>query len=423
MLIIVPLRKTGESFGLNMNNDTNASGPIAGFIYQIYYFLYRLLTMRKGETVSLEKFEDVGAENDEGRTYYQLKHTTTITGATVERMRNRDTDLWKTLSMWIDKIESQGDEEAQRKWIEESEFILLSNKSTEENEFFKKVDVYKKENKWDNLKQYIKEQAAIGTEKEESSEGKEKKTIRTYTKHVNDYPLLNEFLLKVKPESKSDDDIASDIDFWLVNQQHFREANAKNLRRTLYGKISEMLRGKALEYDLVSFDKEFGELFRKMKDRKFVATNKVVVVPEKPMEQTFIKQLRDIDDFKSKSIDKVKELTEQRLRFENDYNNALVAGSNDDRVSFERDVKTRWDNHFGEQNDGINEHSTPDDIKNAAKAVVKGVRDEHLLFDGEPLNTDYSNGCFYYFSDGKTPKIGWRYDWKEKYNGEEWTIE
>ena len=64
-----------------------------------------------------------------------------------------------------------------------------------------------------------------------------------------------------------------------------------------------------------------------------------------------------------------------------------------------------------------------DDIKKAAQHVIKGIRGENLIFDEDNLNRDQSNGCFYYFSDGDKPKIGWRYDWKEKYNGEEWTIE
>lgn len=404
-----------------MSKDTNASGVVAGFIYQIHYFLYLLLTMRKGDTVSLEKFEDTGVEGDGVITYCQLKHTVATTGTKVERMRDRDTDLWKTLSMWIDKIEEHGDESAQRKWIAESEFVLLSNKSTDENTFFQKVEAYKIEHKWDELKQYIAEEAAKGADKVDSEENK--KTIRTYTKHVNEYGLLKEFLLQVRPEFKRDEDIIADVDYWLEHQQHFRAANARNLRRTLYGKIAEMLKGSALEYDMEGFDKTFGELFRKMKDRKFVATNKAVEVPEKPLEQTFIKQLIDIDDFKVRTIEKVKELTEQRLRFENDYNNALEAGNDEDRQNFEYDVKTRWDNHFGEHNDSISVMSTAHDIKSAAKEVLKGVRGEDLVFDDEKLNKDSSNGCFYYFSDGKHPKIGWRYDWKEKYNGEEWTIE
>lgn len=55
--------------------------------------------------------------------------------------------------------------------------------------------------------------------------------------------------------------------------------------------------------------------------------------------------------------------------------------------------------------------------------VVESVRDEELLFDDDKLNSDQSNGCFYYFSDGNRPKIGWRYDWKDIYNGEEWITE
>jgi len=380
--------------------------------------------MQEGETVSLEKFEDVGAEKGDKKTYFQLKHTIATKGTTVARMRDRDTDLWKTLSMWIDKIEEQGDEDAQRKWIAESEFVLLSNKSTEENTFFQKVKAYQEKGKWDELKKHIEDEAAKGATEDTAKVGEKKtKTIRDYTKHVNEFALLKEFLGKVDTRFKSNEEIISDIDNLLTYQQHFREANAKNLRRILYGKLSEKLKGAALEYDLKSFDQEYGELFRKMRVRKFVATNKAVVVPERPLEQTFIKQLRDIDDFKTRAIDKVKELTEQKLRFENDYNNAVDVGGDEDRKNFEQDVKTRWDNYFGENNDGINVLSSIDDIQKAAQQVLKGVRGENLIFDEDNLNRDQSNGCFYHFSDGDRPKIGWRYDWKEKYNGEEWTIE
>lgn len=407
-----------------MSKDTNAGGVVAGFIYQIYYFLYRLLTMQEGETVSLEKFEDVGSEKGDRKTYYQLKHTVATRGTTVARMRDRDTDLWKTLGMWIDKIEEHGDEATQRKWIAESEFVLLSNKSTEENTFFQKVKAYQKEGKWDELKQFIEVQAAKGSTTDASIAGEKRtKSIREYTKHVNEFALLKEFMMQVRSNFKSSEDILSEIDNLLIYQQHFREANAKNMRRILYGMLSEKLKGAALEYDLRSFDQEYGELFRKMKVRKFVATNKAVVVPEKPLEQTFIRQLRDVDDFKTRDIDKVKELTEQKLRFENDYNNAVDAGGDEDRKNFERNVRTIWGNHFGENNDEINDLSSADDIKKAAQHVIKGIRGENLIFDEDNLNRDLSNGCFYYFSDGDKPKIGWRYDWKEKYNGEEWTIE
>lgn len=395
--------------------DTNAGGSIAGIIYQIYYYLYRLLTIGVGEVVSLEKFEDVGVEMGESKTYYQLKHTSKTTETKVERMSNRDTGLWKTLSMWVDKIKEGRSEEEQKAWIDESDFVLLSNKATEDNVFFHKVEAYKNNREWDELKSYIEEQAAKGVAEEEK-----KKTIRTYINNVNDYPLLKEFLLKVRPEFKSDDDIRNEIDFLLVNQQHFKDPDAKRLRETLYGRLAGMLKGGSLEFSMESFHEKFGELFEKMQVRKFVATNKACVIPDNPKDQTFIRQLVDIDDYMAQSIDDIKNLTLQKLRFENDYNEALEVSDADDRAIFESDVKNRWNIKHKKYNRGIDGSTPIEDVKKAAMQVVDSIREEELLFDNDKLNSEQSNGCFYYFSDGKTPKIGWKYDWKEKYNGEEW---
>jgi hypothetical protein len=45
---------------MSKTSDYTALGPLVGFVYQIYYFLYCLLTIQDGETVSLEKIDDVG---------------------------------------------------------------------------------------------------------------------------------------------------------------------------------------------------------------------------------------------------------------------------------------------------------------------------------------------------------------------------
>lgn len=406
-----------------MSKDTNAGGVVAGFIYQIYYFLYRLLAMQEGETVSIEKFEDVGAEKGDKKTYYQLKHTIATKGTTIARMRDRDTDLWKTLSMWIDKIEEQGDEAAQRRWIAESEFVLLSNKSTEENTFFCKVKAYQKEGKWDELKQFIEEQATKGTTEDASIAGKKTNSIREYTKHVNEFALQKEFLGKVDTLFMSDDDIKAKIDYLLVNKYHFNAPNAMVLRETLCGRIVNLLKGKELSFTLESFHTAYGELFNKVMARKFVPKNREVRIPVEPRKQTFIKQLVDIDDYLAQSKGDIEELTLLKLQFENDYNDALAVGDNDDRIIFEKDVKARWKKHHKKINKGISANNSVDEVKRAAQAVLEEVRNEHPVFDQDILNETSSNGCFYHFSDGDKPKIGWRYDWKDKYNGEEWTIE
>lgn len=130
---------TGIEIAMSKINDYTALGPLVGFVYQIYYFLYRLLTIEDGETVSLEKIDDVGSETGEKRTYFQLKHSINSKPLAVKRMTERDTDLWKTLNMWVSIVKKQGDEAVQRQWIANSEFVLISNKNAEKNRLFELV--------------------------------------------------------------------------------------------------------------------------------------------------------------------------------------------------------------------------------------------------------------------------------------------
>lgn len=407
-----------------MANDSNAGGSIAGFVYQIYYFLYRLVTIQEGEIVSLEKIDDVGSETEESRTYYQLKHTLNTKPSAIKRMANRDTDLWKTLSLWVDIIKKQGNEEAQRNWIAQSEFVLISNKTTENNQFFDLVDAYQQDKgKWNHLSDYLASQAAKEP-KEKKEKGKDdKKNIYYYTKNVNGFALKKEFLEKVKAEFETDEDIKARIDHVLSVQKYVPAGHAENLRQLLMGNIADAIDKKEVEFTDDSFYSAFGTLFQKMRTRKFVPTPRSFVIPERPMEQTFVKQLRDIDAPRSKTLKDVIELTEQKMGFENDYNHANAVAGAEDQKNFEMDVRNRWKNAFEEMNADITVLSSNDEINKAGREVLKAVKKEALRYDEDNLDSVSSNGCFYFFSDGESPRIGWRQDWMAKYYGQEWTIE
>ena len=61
------------------------------------------------------------------------------------------------------------------------------------------------------------------------------------------------------------------------------------------------------------------------------------------------------------------------------------------------------------------------DEEKTARKVLYETRNIKLEFvEGESIDK-FSNGCYYYFSDGEHPTIGWRKDWMEKYNGKDWT--
>lgn len=407
---------------MGKTNDYTAIGPLTGFIYQIYYFLYRLLTMRDGETVSLEKIDDVGAEEGDRQTYYQLKHSINSKPPELKRMANRDPDLWKTLNMWVNIIKKKGDEKAQRQWIEQSEFVLVSNKDAENNKLLELIEAYKKDDeKWGDLEEYLSDQAA--KEPKEKSEETDKKNINTYTKTVDGYRLKKELLKKVTVEFESDEELVQKIDKEIQFSKYVPEKRVSDMRYLLKGALDEAILRKEAEYDNVSFTAKFGPLFNDMRTRKFIPLNRKVTLPENLMGQTFVKQLQDVDAPKSNDRKTVITLTEQKLRFENDYRASNKASGARAQRRFEEDMHTEWKNIFDDKNDGLTFMSDEQTKRKAGKEVLKEAKKIHLKYEQEDIGATASNGCLYHFSDGDNPQIGWRIDWESLYNGREWTTD
>jgi len=402
--------------------DYTAIGPLTGFIYQIYYFLYRLLTIQDGEIVSLEMIDDVGIESGDRHIYFQLKHSINSKPSAVKRMAERDTDLWKTLNMWVSIIKKQGDEAVQRQWIANSEFVIISNKNADNNRFFELVEAYKKDDSnWDELEKFVSKQAA--KEPKEESEGEEKKNIYLYTKNVNDYALKKELLKRVTVEFESDDELRAKIDGEIQYGKLIPEKRVSDVRYMLIGEITDSVVKGVTAYTKESFYAANISLFEDMRTRKFIPLNRKVELPERPMEQTFVKQLQGVDAPRCNDMKEIIRLTEQKLRFENDYRAANKSAGAQEQRQFEVDMHTEWKNIFDEQNDGLTFMSDEQKKRSAGKEVLKAVKKVHLKYDQEDIGPSESNGCFYHFSDGKTPQIGWRVDWESLYNGKEWTTE
>src|SRR5690348_10998880 len=77
-----------------------APGQYLGYSLQQTLFLSLLLQAQKGDTVSLEFFEDVGVERESGeRVAAQVKSA--LEGNPVS---DRSVGLWKTFSNWIDAV-------------------------------------------------------------------------------------------------------------------------------------------------------------------------------------------------------------------------------------------------------------------------------------------------------------------------------
>lgn len=397
----------------------SATGSMAGMMYQVYYFLKQLLLLQPGESASLELYDDVALASGEKVKYVQLKHT--VKGG--KRMTKRDYDLWKTLAMWVTIIQSKGGDEKQRQWLIESEYVLLTNKETEDNDFVSLLSEFKSnvadENAWKKLCDFIDEQASKNTPKEDGKTNE----VDNFAKTLKEFKYKKEFLQRVVVEEQSDEETLNEIDRVLEVSKYIKKSSVPILRQTLLGKllssfVSTIFRGIASVYTAESFNQEYGDIISKIRDRKFVRNTVPIVLPQNIDDMTFIKQLEDIQD--NKVRDSRNRLVREFLCFSNDYDISKSSLSDDEIMDFEKDVHGKWDTLF-DVTYGENEVSNELEMALAARQLLRETRKESVLFNGEYIGNSSSNGCYYYFSDGEHPTIGWRKDWMERYNGKKWT--
>lgn len=195
------------------------------------------------------------------------------------------------------------------------------------------------------------------------------------------------------------------------------------MRLMLKGLLTEKMLKRETEYTMKSFADEFGPLFNDMRTRKFIPLNRDVILPVRPMDQTFVRQLQGVDASRSHDLQEVIRMTEQKLAFENDYNAANKMSGIHDQRQFEQDLHTEWRNIFDDYNGDLTFMSDEEEKKQAGKKVLKEVKKLKLKYSQEDIGPTESNGCFFHFSDGKEPQIGWRCDWESLYNGKEWTTD
>lgn len=118
---------------------TSAETKSIGFDFQYYFFLWKLLSLRNGQSVGIEVKDDVHCDlNNDEQILYQLKHTiqTSSDGSPIN-LTTLDNDLWKTLYNWSkiisDKNDDREDINSQLAFIKKTTYVLASNKSSTEN--------------------------------------------------------------------------------------------------------------------------------------------------------------------------------------------------------------------------------------------------------------------------------------------------
>ncbi|EGQ7992908.1 hypothetical protein MW343_001443 [Vibrio parahaemolyticus] len=402
----------------DFSESTTADKSSAGFDYQYYYFLWKVLSLKHGQSVGLECKDDVHIDLDNDiQVLYQLKHTVKTSNVTNKpaNLTDLDSDLWKTLSNWVDIIKyakaGRTLPSVQLKFLKITNFVLASNKSNSGNNRF--INLVEKARNGELSLSEVAIQVKNITSKSKSDD------IKNYTDNIIslDSSVLLEFLKKIEFELEENDIIRrchEAILSCMIDERH-----VENVFKLVDSSIREdnFINIKKGVKCVVSFDdfyRKYRKHFQNHQNEGLVLYDFNEIIPDRIEEFTFIKQLIDIGDISESDTDEIVEFATYMISAKKNLNSWLENGEltnmqlNNEKSQSILEWKNKWRKTYrGELNE--EEHS-----KLAIK-LVDTLRDSPLNFNSLPKDLTFSNGFLYYLSD--LPEIGWRKDWS-KYKNE-----
>jgi hypothetical protein len=395
---------------------TSAADTSVGFDYQFYYFFYLILGLKLGETIGFEIKDDIHIDFANGTTeLIQSKHTvqTSVSGNPIN-LTELSSDLWKTLSHWVDLVDEQID---RKSYLSKTWFKLVTNKSNGSNKFIQNLSAFQNNLlSLSEIKDYLKNLSGRTSDTE----------LKKQIKRVHSAPALKEFLNKIKLDL-NEDDLIQRIKNRIIEKIHFTE-KIEDVYNSLHSALRDknyldVKSGKKLITTFSEFSNQFRNCFKAGLSSQLPKRDLPVLLPEKREDQLFVRQLIDIGDIMPFDDEKIIELTTYMLKFVNNYkyweiNDGLLPSQKEE---FERNTRLIWKNSFDKFYRKISKKylkgedllSLDDEIKDAALECLDEMKREALTLDETLLDTELSNGHFYFLTEEKI--IGWHFSWKTRY--------
>lgn len=404
-----------------------AMGSIAGYFFQFEFFIYKLLTIENGSTVSFEKLDDTATEKDQAITFFQLKHTVqaALEGKN-KPLTNRASDLWKTLDVWRELITEKNNglrsEEEQQEYIDRHEFVLVTNKSCKNNKLVELCDKIENnaitDDEIDKIFDSITSESKIEKNKKKE-DYKKLDPISNVQKQINslkDFKFRRKFLSKIKFEFLSFDAIKQNC-LSHIRGMHFTGNQIQEVfddfKTEVEKDFTECAKtGLPLSYDYEKKLKRFDAVFQNKHADDLDFRIKEETFNSDFLKLVCIRQLVKAGDVKKKNIDKIARIVTHFLSFKNRFNelrdNYKITTT--DLENFHQNTMTFWKNHFERVYDDIDEQTNEKEITDRAKKLLEKIRDFEVSLCKEKLLIPISNGAFYYLSD--ECQIGWHREWE-----------
>jgi hypothetical protein len=285
---------------------TGAETKSIGFDFQYYFFLWKLLTLNKGESVGLEVKDDVHTElKNDINIFYQVKHSVQKNKqGDIKNMTASDIDLWKTLYNWAKVISDENDNrkkiKSQLEFVHKSHFVMRSNKNySSKNKIIDNIEQLK--NKTVSIDDFIKIIKEFG-------ENSENDTIKNYIKEflLLDKNVLNHYISKITFELGEDEILQNckdAIETKLIPKNKVDDVFAKIDSRIREDNFIEIKIGNKIQISFDDFYTKYRKYFNNARSEKLQIAPLARSLPDKLESQIFIKQLLEIRDIEFDDIE------------------------------------------------------------------------------------------------------------------------
>ncbi|MCQ1781092.1 hypothetical protein NOJ05_28130 [Neorhizobium galegae] len=394
---------------------TSAEDKSIGFDYQYYYFLNELLNLKSGQVVGLEVLDDVHVERPDGtHLLVQLKHTVqkNVQGHPIN-LTTMDGDLWKSISNWckviIDPAEGRTSGASQVAFIKKTGFLLASNKSdNDKNALLVSIDAFKS-----GTKTHAALVADITLIKATSKDA----IIQGYIDDVLTLdPAVSEMFFQQLSFALGQDEIINLCKASIAEKQIHQSriddvfnAVDSEVRQNSFATVKA---GNKITISFDEFNQKYRRHFDKARSGALLFREFPPVLPDNLSEQTFIRQLVDIEDIASDNIEFHTKFTTRRLHFRDNLERLIQDGdiTQSDIDDLEEEAGVMWEGKFLQIYSG---QVAAVDEGASARAILGDLRLRKLTLASQELPLSMSNGGFYDLSD--RPVIGWLSNWKDRY--------
>lgn len=391
---------------------TSADTKEIGFDYQYLCFISKLLDIKIGQKIAYEEKDDIHIESSDGKLILiQVKHSIqTNTNNEIINLTKLDLDLWKTLYNWAKIItDSNADRskvQKQLSFVQNTHFVLLTNKNLATNPVLLKIKALKDGNL--ELKEFKDYLDSLKKQTDSSTIVEYINTLSSLNKQVYECFINN--ILTEQTKNNIIERIKQQIREKMIKQSRIDDVFGSIYAKLKIDFFEKVHNG---EKQVITYDEYldiFTPIFENFKTTLLPYRYFKRLLPDNIAEQYFIQQLIEIGDISENDIVEMADYTESMLQMKMNLDkwyedNELTI---EDIENFHKETFNIWKNNHKKHHT----NSSNEDNMNAY-ACLSELREKLLKIQQTELQTSPSNGEFYYLSNEK--RLGWKKYWQEKY--------